>query len=107
MERTGLHPALADARQTDEVFVSLKSLRHQCAYCYGNHCSEMTDHREFVLARMAPVNITVASTHRPLTRTQICARHIAQWFAECGSCCLGATPPEQALPIRLKPSGRH
>src|SRR5438876_11394514 len=97
MERTGLHPALADARQTDEVFVFLKSLRHQCAYCYGNHCSEMTDHREFVLARMAPEHIFGPSTHRPLTRTKIRARHIEQWFGECGSCCLVGDPLRVAV----------
>src|SRR5947208_16371103 len=67
----------------------------------------MTDHREFVLARMAPVNITVASTHRPLTRTKICARHIEQWFAECGSSCLVANQRREDVTFLQKQTAGH
>src|SRR5215470_9557927 len=45
----------------------------------------MTDHCEFVLPRMAPVNIAVTPSHRAETRAEIRARHIEQWLTEGGS----------------------
>src|SRR6476620_5047030 len=85
MERTGLHSAFADARKADEVFLAFKSLGHQCADRDRHHRAEMTNHCEFVLARMAAVNVAVASSHRTQARAEICARDVEKRFAECGS----------------------
>src|SRR5437879_6133725 len=80
MERAGLHSAFADASQPDEVFLAFKSLGHQCADRDGHHRAEMTNHCEFVLARMAAVNIAVASPHRAQARAEICARDVEKWL---------------------------
>src|SRR5262249_2015701 len=85
VERTGLHAAFADARKTDKVPLTFKSLGHQCADGYRNHRAEMADHREFVVAGMTSMNVAVTSTHRAQARTKICAHDINQRFAECGS----------------------
>src|SRR5882724_12669543 len=90
VERAGLHPAFPDTREADEVFLAFKSLRHQSAHSDRNHCPEMADHCEFVVARMTSMNVAITATHRTLPRAQICARHINQRFAECRSSCLVA-----------------
>src|SRR6266571_40755 len=45
----------------------------------------MTNHGKFVLARMAAVNVAVASAHRAEARAEIRARYVEQRFAKCGS----------------------
>src|SRR6266496_3068677 len=83
--RTGLHTAFADAREADQVFLALKSFRQQRAYRDRNHRAEMTDHREFVLARMTSMNVAVASAHRAEARAEIRACHVKERFAKCGT----------------------
>src|SRR5206468_6569132 len=90
MERASLHAAFADTSEADEVFLVFKSLRHQRAHSDRNHRAEMADHCEFVVARMTSMNVAITSTHRPLPRAQIRARHINQRLAECKSPCLVA-----------------
>src|SRR5882724_6650020 len=85
MERTGLHPTFPDARQTDEVFLSLRSFCHQRAYSNRNHRAEVTDHRKLIFLWATPMNITVASAHRSEARAKIRARDVEEWFAERGS----------------------
>ena len=82
VKRTGLHPAFADTREAHEIFFSFKSLRHQCADGDGNHCAEMADHRQFVVARMPSMNIAVTPAHRTEARAEIRARDVDQRFAK-------------------------
>ena len=72
----GLHPAFADACQNDKVFFSLKSFRHQRAHSDRNHCAEMTDHGELIVARSAPMDVTIAPAHWAETRAEISARDV-------------------------------
>src|SRR5437899_10171850 len=90
VKRAGLHAAFADARQADKVFLTAESFRHQRAHRHRNHRAEVTNHGQLIVARPAPVNIAVSSTHRALSRAEISARDVEQWFAECGSPCLVA-----------------
>ena len=70
MERAGLHATFADAGQADEVFLALRSFRHQCADRDRNHRAEMTDHGELILPWAAAMNIAVTSAHRALGASQ-------------------------------------
>src|SRR5205809_3072811 len=85
VECASLHPALADTRQADKVFLTFESLCHQCTYGDRDHRAEMADHCEFVVARMTSMNVAITATHRPQARAQVRARNINQRFAECRS----------------------
>src|SRR5437660_5874283 len=106
MKRAGLHPAFADARQADEVFVTFQSLCHQCADGYRNHRAQMADHGEFVVERMTSMNVAVASAHWSQTRPKIRARHVNQRFAECGSTCLIANQWREDIAFLQKQTAR-
>src|SRR6266496_340282 len=82
VERASLHPALADTRQADKVFLTSESFRHQCTHSDRNHRAEMADHCEFVVARMTSMNVAIAATHWTQARTKIRARDVNQRFAE-------------------------
>src|SRR5438445_659317 len=74
VKRAGLHAAFADARQADKVFLTAESFRHQRAHGHRNHRAEVTNHGQLIVARPAPVNIAVSSTHRALSRAEKSAR---------------------------------
>src|SRR5436190_3071424 len=88
VECASLHPALADTRQADKVFLTSESFRHQCTYGDRNHRAEMADHCQFVVARMTSMNVAIAATHWTQARTEIRARDINQRFAKRRSPCL-------------------
>src|SRR5438445_12845673 len=90
MKRAGLHPAFADARQADEVFVTFQSLCHRCADGYRNHRAQMADHGELVVERLTSMSVAVALAHWSQTRPKIRALDGKQRFAESGSACLMA-----------------
>src|SRR4029077_18128190 len=71
VKRPGLHPAFADARQADKVFLSLRAFRHQRADSDRNHRTEMANHGELVVLRAAPMDVAVASAPRTLARAYI------------------------------------
>ena len=68
VKRTGLHPAFADARQANEVFLSLEAFRHQRADGDRDHRAEMANHGELVVLWSAPMDVAVASAHWTLAR---------------------------------------
>ena len=68
VKRTGLHSAFADARQADEVFLSLKAFRHQRAHSHRNHRAEMANHGELVVLRATSMDVAVTSAHGTLAR---------------------------------------
>src|SRR6266516_4253454 len=107
VERAGLHTAFADARQADKVFLTAESFRHQRAHRHRNHRAEVTDHSELIVARPAPVNIAVSSTHGALPRAEISARDVEQWFAECGSPCLVANQWREDVAFLQKQTASH
>src|SRR6185369_17476938 len=71
VKRAGLHSAFADTRQAYKILFSSESFGHQCANGNGNHCAEMADHGQFVIARMPSMDIAVAPSHRTETRAEI------------------------------------
>src|SRR5262245_57399108 len=71
VKRTRLHPAFANTRKANEIFLSSESLRHHRADGNGTHSAEMADHRQFVIARMPPMDIAVAAAHRTRARAEI------------------------------------
>ena len=107
VKRAGLHAAFADARQADKVFLTAESFRHQRAHRHRNHRAEVTNHGQLIVARPAPVNIAVSSTHRALSRAEISARDVEQWFAECGSPCLVANQRREDVAFLQKQTASH
>src|SRR5262245_12836523 len=85
VKRAGLHSTFPDACEADEVFLSSKSLRNPCSYRNRNHCAEMTDHCQFVVAGVPSMDIAVASAHWTEARAEVGARNVDQRFPECRS----------------------
>src|SRR5260370_12456918 len=82
VKRAGLHSAFANAAQTDKVFFTVESLRHQCTYRDRNHRAEVTNHGELIVHWSATMNVAVTSAHRPPPRTKLRARDIDERFAK-------------------------
>src|SRR5215470_6551417 len=67
----------------------------------------MTDHCEFVLARMTSMNVAVAAAHRPQARAKIRARDVNQRFAEGGASRLVANQWREYVAFLQKQTTRH
>src|SRR5256886_918842 len=107
MKRSGLHPAFADATQADKVFFAVESLRHQCTDRDRDHCAEVTNHGELIVAWSAAMNVAVASAHWPLSRAEISARDIDKRFAERRSSRLIANQRREDVALFQKQSAGH
>src|SRR4029077_8981707 len=79
-------------------------LGHECPDRDRDHRAKMTDHRELAVARTAPMNVAVASTHWALPRTEIGARHIDKRLAKCRPPRLIANQRREDVPILQKQS---
>jgi len=80
VERPRLHAALADARQADNFFSPrnrFASTRHR----HRNHRAEVTDHRELIIARPAPMNFRRVHAWGPWPRAKISARDVEKVFS--------------------------
>src|SRR5437773_9068540 len=106
VKRARLHSAFADATQADESLFASESFRHQRADCHGNHGPKMTDHCQFVLARMATMNVAITPAHWTLARTKISARYVDKWFAKRGSACLIANQWREDVVFLQKQAAR-
>ena len=71
MKRAGGRAAIADAGRANRAGDAFHAAGEQHAVHNGNHCAEMTDHRQITFLGPAAVNVAVASTHRAEHGTQI------------------------------------
>src|SRR5260370_41106759 len=107
MKRAGLHSAFDNAAQTDKVFFTVESLRHQCTYRDRNHRAEVTNHGELIVHWSATMNVAVTPAHWPLSRTKISARDIDKRFAERRSPRLVANQRRTDVDLLQKYTVRH